>query len=114
MERDASSFDLVVVAVVQIDYYLVEEAVAAVGQIVVVVEGVGILHRRVVEAFHHVAVAVACLVVVEILFRLLLGVVALDSRSLFVCVVSKKSSIPTLLCNAMIGDFKTATATKVT
>ena len=106
MERDASSFDLVVVAVVQIDYYLVEEA--AVDQIVAFVEGVEILHRLVVEAFHHVAAVAACLVVVEILFRLLLGVVALDSRSLFVISLSVaiKSSIPTtILCNAH-GDLK--------
>lgn len=99
VERDASSFDLVVAAVDQIDYYLVEEAVAAVDQIVAFVEGVEILHRLVVEAFHHVAAVVACLVVVEILFRLLLGVVALDSRSLFVISLSVaiKSSIPTTM-----------------
>jgi len=61
---------------------------AAVGQIVAFAEDVEIHHRHrlVVEAFHHVvaAVAVACWVVVEILFHLLLGVVALDSRSLLI------------------------------
>lgn len=80
----SSSFDLVV----QIDLLLLVEAAVVDHRMVVVAfaEGVGIHHRRrrlVVEAFRHVvaAVAVACWEVAEIHDHLLLGVVALDSRS---------------------------------
>ncbi len=79
----SSSFDLVV----QIDLLLLVEAAVVDHRMVVVAfaEGVGIHHRRrllVVEAFRHV-VAVACWEVAEIHdhLQLLLGVVALDSRS---------------------------------
>ena len=96
------------------------ELVAAVEQIEVVaavaaasVEGhVEIHHRRyqVAAASFHVgllavAAAACCLVVVEILYRLLLlGVVALDSRSLY-CKTPPTVTLFAMLCR----DFETAT-----